>query len=122
MARGIFGSPVVGMLNAGAAKLMHAPVLGPVVRRSMVVIRYTGRRSHQTFETPVNYQRHGDEVVIRVMTPDQKTWWRNFTGDGGPITLTEFGGVDRNGHAVAQRDERGRVTVRVHLDPALGSR
>ncbi|MHA0287679.1 hypothetical protein ACXYX3_14655 [Mycobacterium sp. C3-094] len=116
MGRGIFGSPVVGFINAGAARLIHAPVIGPMVRRSMVVIRYTGRRSHQTFETPVNYQRSGDEVVIRVMTPDQKTWWRNFTDGGGPITLAAFEGADRTGHAVAQRDERGRVTVRVRLD------
>jgi len=116
MGRGIFGSPLLGLINAGAARLMHAPVVGPLVRRSMVVIRYTGRRSHQTFETPVSYQRSGPEVVIRVMAPDRKTWWRNFTDDGGPITLTDFGGADRAGHAVAVRDDRGRVTVRVRLD------
>lgn len=121
MGRGIFGSPVVGFVNAGAARLIHAPVLGPLVRRSMVVIRYTGRRSQQTFETPVNYQRSGDDVVIRVMAPDQKTWWRNFTGAGGPLTLTDFGGTDRTGHAVAERDDRGRVTVRVRLEGGRGT-
>lgn len=107
---------MVGLVSNGAARLIHAPVIGPLVRRNMVVIRYTGRRSHQTFQTPVSYQRSGDEVVIRVMAPDQKTWWRNFTGDGGPITLTDFDGDDRTGHARAQRDDRGRVTVRVSLD------
>jgi hypothetical protein len=50
------------------------------------------------------------------MAPDKKTWWRNFTGDGGPITLTNFDGADRTGHAVAHRDERGRVTVTVAVD------
>ena len=107
---------MVGLVNAGAARLIHAPVIGPLVKRSMVVIRYTGRRSQQTFETPVNYQCRGNEVVIRVMAPDQKTWWRNFTGGGGALTLTDFDGADRTGHAVAQRDDRGRVTVRVRLD------
>ncbi|MEH3139772.1 MAG: hypothetical protein PGN37_06235 [Mycobacterium kyogaense] len=116
MGRGIFGSPVVGLVNGGAARLIHAPVIGPLMRRNMVVIRYAGRRSHQTFQTPVSYQRSGDDVVIRVMAPDQKTWWRNFTGDGGSITLTDFDGADRTGYAVAQRDDRGRVTVRVRLD------
>lgn len=106
---------MVGFVNAGAARLIHAPLIGSLVRRSMVVIRYTGRRSQQTFETPVNYQRSGNDVVIRVMAPDQKTWWRNFTDGGGPITLTDFDGADRTGHAVAERDDRGRVTVRVHL-------
>lgn len=113
MSRGIFASPVVGILNTGAARLMDAPIVGPLIRRSMVVIRYTGRRSGRTFETPVNYQRSGDRVVIRVMTPDSKTWWRNFTGDGGSLTLRDFGGADRTGHAVARRDENGRVTVTV---------
>jgi hypothetical protein len=118
MTRGIYGSPVVRAVNAGAARLIDAPVIGPLVRRSMVVIRYTGRRSGQTFQTPVNYRRSGREVVIRVMTPDAKTWWRNFTDDGAPITLLDFGGADRTGHAVAHRDERGRVTVTVRFDAA----
>ncbi|WNG85470.1 hypothetical protein C6A87_016060 [Mycobacterium sp. ITM-2016-00317] len=117
MSRGIFDSPLVGVVNAGAAHLIDAPVIGPLVRRSMVVIRYTGRRSGQTFQTPVNYQRTGDTVVIRVMAPDKKTWWRNFTGDGGPITLRNFDGADRAGHAVAEQDDQGRVTVTVRLTP-----
>lgn len=115
MDRGIFGSPAVGLFNAGAARLIDAPVIGPLVRRSMVVIQYTGRRSRQTFQTPVSYQRSGNVVVIRVVAPDRKTWWRNFTGDGGPITLINFDGADRTGHAVADRDARGRVTVTVTL-------
>ena len=49
------------------------------------------------------------------MTPDSKTWWRNFTEEGGPITLVGLDGADRTGHAVAHRDDRGRVTVRVRL-------
>ena len=49
------------------------------------------------------------------MAPDSKNWWRNFLGDGGPITLVGFDGADRKGHAVPHRDERGRVTVTVRL-------
>jgi len=115
MARGIFNSPIVGVINSGAARLLDAPVIGPLVRRSMVVVRYTGRRSGKSFETPVNYQRSGDEITIRVMAPDSKNWWRNFTGDGAPITLIGFDGADRTGQAVAHRDDRGRVTVKVQL-------
>lgn len=113
MPRGIFNSPVVGVVNSGAERLIDAPVIGRFVRRSMVVIRYTGRRSGKLFETPVNYRRSDGGVIIRVMTPDSKTWWRNFTGDGGPITLVDFDGADREAHAVAHRDERGRVKVTV---------
>jgi hypothetical protein len=48
--------------------------------------------------------------------PDAKTWWRNFLGEGGPVTLT-LGGHERAGRAVATRDENGAVTVRVALRP-----
>ena len=50
----------------------------------MINIRYVGRRSGKTFETPVGYRRSGDSVIIGVMSPDKKTWWRNFLGDGAP--------------------------------------
>ncbi len=118
MAGGIFDSPLVGVFNSGAARLLDMPGIGGLLRRSMVLIRYSGRRSGKTFQTPVNYRRTGDEVVIRVMAPDSKNWWRNFTGEGGPITFVALDGADRSGHAVARRDERGRVTVRVRLDGA----
>jgi hypothetical protein len=50
------------------------------------------------------------------MSPDAKSWWRNFLGEGGPITLLRLDGADRTGHAVADRDEKGRVTVTIQLD------
>ena len=115
MASGIFRSPLVGAVNSGAMRLLDVPGLGALLRRNMVAVRYSGRRSGQTFQTPVNYRRDGDDLVIRVMTPDSKTWWRNFTGEGGSITLVGLDGADRTGHAVAHRDDRGRVTVRVRL-------
>ncbi|MGV0718290.1 hypothetical protein ABQE93_23080 [Mycolicibacterium sp. XJ662] len=113
MARGIFGSPVVRVVNGFFVGLLNAPVLGSVVRRGLVKIRYVGRRSGGTFEIPVGYRRSGDDIVINVMAPDAKNWWRNFLGDGGPITLVDFGGVDRAAHAVAHRDAKGRVSVTV---------
>jgi hypothetical protein len=114
MSRGIFGTPLAPAFNAVAAKLIDVPLLGNVVRRNLVIISYVGRRSGKTFTIPVNYRRVGDEFVIRVGLPDAKNWWRNFLG-GGPITL-RLNGTDRTGHAVATRDDQGRVTVTVKLD------
>ena len=115
MARGIFDSPIVGFVNKLFVGLIDAPVVGPFVRRAMINIRYVGRRSGKTIETPVGYRRSGDKIVINVMSPDNKTWWRNFLGDGGPITLLKLDGQDRTGHAVADRDAQGRVSVTVTL-------
>jgi hypothetical protein len=77
-------------------------------------VTYTGRRSGRTFTIPVGYKRDDDVVTIGVRFPDAKTWWRNFLGAGGPMTI-ELDGAGRTGHAVAERDRRGRVTVTVDL-------
>lgn len=115
MRPGIFGNTVVPAVNAAVAKLIDAPLVGSLVRQNTVMISYVGRRSGKTFTTPVSYRRIGDEIVIRVMFPDAKNWWRNFLDGGGPIAL-QLNRSHRTGHAVANRDERGRVTVKVKLD------
>lgn len=117
MARGIFGSPVVGFVNKGFVGLINAPLIGRFVGRGLVVIRYVGRRSGKAFEIPVGYRRSGNTLTINVGAPDAKNWWRNFLGDGGPITLLNLDGQDRTGQAVAKRDAKGRVSVTVRVAP-----
>jgi hypothetical protein len=116
MTRGIFESPLVRIVNGVAVGLINAPILGNLIGRGLVVVRYVGRRSGKTFEMPVGYRRTGEALVIGVASPDAKNWWRNFLGEGGPITLVDLDGADRTGHAVADRDDNGRVRVTVQLD------
>jgi hypothetical protein len=116
MERAIFTSPLVPMVNRLAVVLLDAPVLGRIVGRSLVKIRYVGRRSGKTVELPVGYRRSGKDIIIGVAAPDAKTWWRNFLGDGGPIELLGLDGRDRIAHAVADRDGQGRVMVTVRLN------
>ncbi|ODT96475.1 MAG: hypothetical protein ABS81_30810 [Pseudonocardia sp. SCN 72-86] len=104
----------VRWVNARVEALTRSPRWGRVVGRSLTMVTYTGRRSGRTFRIPVGYKRSGDDVVIGVQFPDAKTWWRNFLGEGAPLRL-ELDGVERAGHAVSTRDDRGRVTVRVRL-------
>lgn len=115
-AKGFSDNVFVRVFNGLAVKLMDVPVVGGLVRRGMVEIRYVGRKSGKTFSTPVNYGHSGEEIVIPVGMPDRKSWWRNFLGEGGPITLLRLDGRDRGGHTVATRNERGSVSVRVRLD------
>lgn len=111
----------VRAVNSLAVSLTDTPLVGGVVRRVFVVIRYVGRRSGKTFEIPVAYRRRADgAIVINVAAPEAKSWWRNFLGDGGPITLLNFDGADRTGHAIATRDKRGRVSVSVELGRSSG--
>ncbi|MFJ1767296.1 hypothetical protein ACIOD2_43670 [Amycolatopsis sp. NPDC088138] len=89
---------------------------GAAVRRHLTIVTYTGRRSGRTFSIPVGYRHTGDTVVIGVRIPGKKNWWRNFTGEGGPITV-ELDGGDRSGHAIAREDPKAGVTVTVQLTP-----
>jgi hypothetical protein len=102
------------LFNAPIVALAASPRLGKMLRRNITLITYTGRRSGRTFSIPVAYRRRGGEIEIVPNMPDAKTWWRNFLGDGAPMSLT-LDGLEQSGHAVAHRDENGRVTVRVRL-------
>ncbi|WP_036496008.1 nitroreductase/quinone reductase family protein [Nocardia sp. BMG111209] len=112
-------APVIHGFNGGIVALTKAPWIGPRVSRYITEITYVGRKSGRTITTPIGYTRSGDDVTIAVSMPEQKSWWRNFLGDGGPITIT-LDGVARTGHAVTQRDDKG-VRVQIRLDPATSA-
>jgi hypothetical protein len=104
------------LFNAPVAAIAASPRFGGALRRSNIaLVTYTGRRSGRTFSIPVAYRRRDDDNIdIGANLPDAKTWWRNFLGDGAPLTVT-IDGVERAGHGVAHRDDKGRVTVHVRL-------
>ena len=102
------------LFNAPVAAIAASPRFGKLLRRSITTVTYTGRRSGRTISIPVAYRRRGDEIEVGANLPDAKTWWRNFLGEGGPVTLT-LDDTERAGHAVAHRDANGRVTVRIRL-------
>jgi len=104
------------LMNAPVAAIAASPRFGGALRRSNIaLVTYTGRRSGRTFSIPVAYRRRDDENIdIGANLPDAKTWWRNFLGECAPLSVT-LDGVERAGHGVAHRDEKGRVTVSVRL-------
>ncbi|NMO01511.1 nitroreductase family deazaflavin-dependent oxidoreductase [Gordonia sp. TBRC 11910] len=107
---------VLRAANKVVTPLLHAPVVGGQLSRSMAIITYTGRRSGKTFSTPVNYLAKGDDtLVIGVMMSERKNWWRNFDPGPAPITVT-IGGIDRTGTGVVKRGHDGVVRVKVTFD------
>ncbi len=107
------------VINAPVAAVARSPRFAGLVNRNIAMLSYTGRRSGRSISIPVAYRRTGDEVTVNANLPETKTWWRNFLGDGGPVTL-QLKGIERTGHAVATRDSEGRVTVTVRLTDAGG--
>lgn len=111
---GVFQSMARGV-NRVATALIASPRWGRFVGLGLTTVTYAGRRSGRTVTLPVGYRRKGSDIVIGVAMPDGKKWWRNFTGEGGPLSIL-LAGSERPAHAVATRDSRGRVTVTVRLD------
>lgn len=107
---------VVHTFNAGVSLLLANRWIGPWIGRGVTTVSYVGRPSGRPFSLPVAYRRDGDMVTIHVDLPGVKNWWRNFTGDGGPVTL-HLDGVDRTGHAVVHRKGGAWAKVVVTLDP-----
>ncbi|MEU8662656.1 hypothetical protein [Actinoplanes philippinensis] len=105
---------VVNRFNTCVVTLQDSPRLGRLIRRRMTVVSYVGRRSGRRFSTPVTYFRTADGVRIDVMMPDSKNWWRNFTGDGGPLTV-RLDDAERTGHATATRLNSRKAVVNVRL-------
>jgi hypothetical protein len=85
-----------------------------LINGKMALISYRGRRSGKEFSLPVAYSRKGDEVSIMVALPEQKSWWRNFLGAGAPMQL-KLKDTTHEGHAIATKDDKGRVSVKVAL-------
>lgn len=105
------------MFNRPVVSLLASPRWGPRLGKSLAVVTYTGRRSGRTISTPIGYRRKGDELKIAVTAPDDKRWWRNFTGEGAPLSI-QLDGVERTGHAIAERQSAWQATVTVRLTPA----
>jgi hypothetical protein len=106
---------VFSVVNPRLVALLRSPRGGRLLGGHLTVVSYTGRRSGRRISTPVGYRRSADGVTIPVGMAQSKRWWRNFTGEGAPLSL-HLDGVERPGHGVARRDERGRVSVSVRLD------
>jgi hypothetical protein len=105
---------LVDGVNGFIIGLRSAPLVGSLVGRHLTVVTYTGRRSGRTFSTPVAFRQAGDTVTISVDVPQRKKWWRNFTGEGSPLSM-ELNGAERSGHAVAAENGKGKVIITVRL-------
>lgn len=117
MTSGTPDSPItVNGANRFMISLLHTPIVGGFLGRGLTILTYTGHKSGQVYRTPVGYRRSDDTITLESkFGSHKKNWWRNFVGDGAPVTLL-IGGKDRPGHAVAVVDGDA-VTVTVTLQP-----
>lgn len=112
------GAKQPSFFNRTMMALLGVPVLGNLLGRGITVLTYTGRTSGKVYRMPIGYKQSGDVVTLQSNCgSEEKSWWRNFLGDGGPVSVL-IDGADRRGHAVATRSDDGKVTVNIELEPA----
>lgn len=101
-------------VNVGLKALLRSP-LHPLASRRVALLTYTGRRSGQQYTIPVFYRDKGHRITVAVGWPDRKVWWRNLTGEGGPVELL-VRGDQLTGHATATRRDGEDAIVAIELD------
>jgi len=107
-------------INRPLRTVLQSP-LHPLASRRLALVTYTGRKSGRQFTIPVFYRDKGEYITVAVGWPDEKLWWRNLTGDGGPVDVV-VKGRHLTGHAVATRKGTDDAVVRITLDnPGLRS-
>lgn len=68
---------LVAPLNRVVVGLLRSP-LHPVASKGLMVLGWSGRKSGRRFTIPVGYQRDGDDIVVLLSKPAEKSWWKNF--------------------------------------------
>lgn len=101
-------------VNRGLKALLRSP-LHPLASGRVALLTYTGRRSGRTYTLPVFYRDKGDRITVAVGWADRKVWWRNLTGEGGPVDLL-VRGDHLTGHATATRRGDQDPIVSIELD------
>lgn len=71
-------------LNPLVRGLLRSPLHG-VASGNLAVLRYRGRRSGRSYETPLSYVREGD--LVRLMSSRRTRWWRNFGDTPTPVEV-----------------------------------
>lgn len=92
------------ILNKTMKFVLRSPVHG-MVSKSLLLITFTGRKSGETYTTPVSYSQQGDEVFIFT----HANWWKNLRG-GAPVTL-HMRGQELPGTAEPVADDKAAVAA-----------
>jgi len=117
---------VLGLLNKVANPAMRVILRSPLhgmASGSTMLVTVTGRKSGNTYTTPVNYVRDGD--TISVFSLRGRTWWRNLRG-GALVAVIVRGRELRGFGEVAATDSESVAAalkaMRPQLSPASLSR
>lgn len=85
---------VIGAMNPLMRRILRSRFAGPM-GKSLLLLRFRGRKSGTWRSTPVGYAREGDRVVL-VTSPSYR-WWHNVVG--GADVQVRIAGTWYDAHA-----------------------
>lgn len=68
-----FVSPVNPLVMA----LLRSP-FHRIASKALLVVSWSGRSTGRRYSIPTGYQRDGDDIIVMLTKPGQKSWWKNF--------------------------------------------
>ncbi|MYB38840.1 MAG: nitroreductase family deazaflavin-dependent oxidoreductase [Gammaproteobacteria bacterium] len=104
--------PLFVIINPVMRLVLSSP-LHFVASRSLLLMRYRGRRSGIWRTTPLRYVEDGD--VFRCFSSRNTQWWRNLE-DGAQVTLTVRGKRVDCEAAVVTDQARARALLAAYLE------
>jgi deazaflavin-dependent oxidoreductase (nitroreductase family) len=100
-------TPVVPpWVNKTMKSVLRSPVHG-LVSKTVLLISFTGRKSGQTYTTPVSYSQTGDQVYVFT----HADWWKNL-GDDAPVSL-RIRGREYRGLAQVVAEDKKTIAARL---------
>ncbi len=93
---------IIKLINPLMAALLKSRFHGQV-SKSIMLIRFTGRKTGREYETPISYVQEGRTVRCFTDSP----WWRNLRG-GAPVSV-RIRGEDHTGRAQPVEDDTKRI-------------
>jgi len=79
------------IVNPFVSLVLRSPLHG-LMRTTVLLITYRGRKSGKEYTLPVQYAQDGEHIYIVPGFPEKKTWWRNLKG-GMAVQLTLKGKI-----------------------------
>jgi len=82
------------LVNPVVRAVGHSPA-HRLLGQHLVLLSYTGRRTGLRRELPVMAAATGEDLVVLVAQPEDKTWWQNFGPESTDVTVCRGGRAER---------------------------
>jgi hypothetical protein len=92
------------LVNPFMKVILRSPAHG-LVSNNLLLLTFRGRKSGQTYTTPVGYTEEEDKLYLLTASP----WWRNLR-DGAPVTVL-LRGESRRAYATSEDDAEAVVRL-----------